>query len=162
MMNELLGLDAEKLVWYQMGIRAFVIYILSFFYIKIAGIRTFSNITSFDRVTGLIMGAILGRAIVTNQPFGGTLIACLVIVLLHRLTAIVSFANDRAEGFLKGKRTLLYSNGKINSGNSKKAQITADDIKEAVHAELNEPDMKSADKIFLEKSGKISVLKKQD
>src|SRR5438045_453646 len=94
--DELLGLHADKLKDYQMACRAVVVFFIALAYVRIAGVRTFGKKTVFDQVTALILGSVLGRAIVSTESFTGHLIGCLVIMLLHRLVSWITFKSHAA------------------------------------------------------------------
>ncbi|MDB5283359.1 MAG: hypothetical protein JWO06_2434, partial [Bacteroidota bacterium] len=63
--NELFGVNAEKLVLYQMVLRGLVTFFAAIIYIRLAGIRTIGAQNGLNQLTMLIMGAILGRGIVS-------------------------------------------------------------------------------------------------
>src|SRR5438046_4625299 len=96
LLNDLLGLDAEKLEAYQMIFRAIIVFFTTLIFIRIAGIRTLGKQSSFDTLTSLMLGAIMGRAVVTEQSFFGSILATLVLMLLHRLVAWVTFKSKKA------------------------------------------------------------------
>lgn len=159
-MTELLGLDAEQLTWYQMSARAILVFFLSIWYVRIAGIRTFGKASIFDQVTALMLGAIMGRAVVANQPFFESLLASLVLMLLHRFSGYITFKSHEVGKVLKGERILLYEGGQLMAENLAKAHITEEDIQEALHLLINEKDFQNVDTIYLERSGKLSIVKK--
>jgi uncharacterized membrane protein YcaP (DUF421 family) len=159
LINNILGLNIEKLEPYQMASRAVVIFFISLLFIRISGIRTLGKQTAFDTLTSLMMGAILGRAIVTNQSFFGSILATLVLMLLHRFIAWVTFRNKKVGVILKGKKILLMKNGRFYHKNLAKTHITEEDILECLRKDINIESMSSIKEINLERSGDLSYVK---
>lgn len=157
----LVGYDEQKLVLHQMVIRAIIIFFIALVYIRIAGMRTFGKKTIFDQVTVLMMGAILGRAVVTNQPFFSTLIATLVLMLLHRFTAWITFRSHKAGLVLKGSAVLLVKNGELQKENMSKTHITVEDIRESLRLEGHLPEIDKVKECHLERSGNLSIVMKE-
>ena len=162
LLNELLGLHEEKLNTYQMCFRALVLFFVALIYVRIAGLRTFGRTSSFDKITALILGAILGRAIVSNQPFFGSLAACLVIMLLHRIIAWITFKSKKAGRILKGEPLLLVRDGAFQIQNMKRSHITEEDILEALHLLPNLSHISDIKEAYLERSGEISIIKHEE
>lgn len=159
LLDEILGLQAEQLTAYQMAVRAVMIFFISLLLIRVSGIRTLGKQSAFDTLTSVMLGAIMGRAIVTNQPFFASLLAALVLMLLHRLTAWVTFKSKYIGGFVKGRSILLFENGKQNLKNQEKTLITDEDILEALRQNANSGSLKDIKEIHLERSGEISIVK---
>ena len=158
-LNNLLGLEVEKLEPYQMAARAFIIFFIALLMIRIAGIRTFGKQTAFDTLTSLMLGAIIGRAVVTNQSFFGSILATLVLMLLHRLMAWLTFRNKKIGAIIKGKNLLLMKNGKREEENLSKTHITEEDILEALRRDVNITSLEKIKEVYLERSGDISIIK---
>src|SRR4051812_18108057 len=111
--EDLLGIDVGKLQNYQMINRAIVIFFTAILLVRISGIRTLGKQTAFDNLTALMLGAIMGRAIVTaDQPFFGSILATLVIMVLHRLLSWVTFRSKRLGFVFKGSNIMLMKDGK--------------------------------------------------
>jgi|SRR6185436_16247191 len=157
--NNILGLDAEKLEAYQMAARAVIIFFISLLLLRIAGIRTLSKQSAFDTLTSLMLGAIMGRAVVANQSFFGSILAALVLMLLHRLMAWITFHNKKAGGIIKGESLLLMKDGKKQLKNLSKEHITEEDILEALRRNVNMTSLEKIKEVYLERSGDISIIK---
>jgi len=158
--NELLGLHADKLNTWQMCLRAFLVFFMALMYIRIAGVRTLGTQNAFDNLTMLMLGAILGRGIVSaQQPFFPSLVAVLFIMLLHRLVAWLTFKSKLLGKIFKGQPILLYSDGKIIAENLEKTRTTKEDITESLHLFANTDDFTKMKSAYLERSGEISIIK---
>lgn len=156
--NEILGLNSDKLTFYQMMARAAFVFFIALLFVCIAGIRTLGKHTVFDQLTILMLGAILGRAIVSEQPFFSSLAAAGVLMLLHRLIAWITFKSHGLGNFLKGKTYLLMKEGEKQNKNLNKLHITQDDIEEAMRLRTNKMDIQKVKEVYMERSGDISVI----
>lgn len=154
----LIGHDDGKLLLHQMVIRAVIIFFIALAYIRIAGMRTFGKKTIFDQVTALMLGAILGRSVVTNQPFFATLAATLVLMLLHRFIAWITYRSHAAGYILKGKAVLLIKDGKLQEKNMSRTNITLEDIRESIRMEGYNPEIEKVKECYLERSGNLSII----
>jgi uncharacterized membrane protein YcaP (DUF421 family) len=159
-LENMIGLCSDELkTALQMAAKALVIFLISLILIRVAGIRTLGKQTAFDQLTVLMLGAIMGRAIVTTQSFFGSIIAALVLVLLHRLMAIITFRSKRIGSIIKGKQILLFKEGKKQEENLKKTHITEEDILEALRQNTNAASLEKIKEVYLERSGEISLIK---
>src|SRR5580698_3666409 len=119
--NNIFGLEAERLTVYQMGARTIVVFITALLLVRIAGIRTFGKKTTFDQITTLILGTLMGNAIFTaTAPFFPLLSASLLFMLLHRFFAWVTFISSKIGKVIKGGPILLIKNGALDKNNMKK------------------------------------------
>ena len=159
--ENLFGLDEHKLETYQMIARAVVIFFVALLLIRVSGIRTLGKQSAFDNLTALILGAIMGRAIVSaEQPFFGSIIATLVIMVLHRIVAWITYRSKKMGVILKGRELLLIKNGEPHEKNMKQAHITGEDILETLRKDVNVPSLDTIKEVYLERSGEISFIKK--
>jgi len=159
-LNHLLGLESEQLTALQMMARAFVVFFIMFLMLRISGIRTLGKHNAFDHLTILIVGSVMGRVIIIGeQSFFGTLLAAGVIIFLHRMVSLLTLAYPRLEKIFKGKKILLAKDNTLQSDNLKKANISLEDIKEAMRQEVNTDDLSEIREAYLERSGYISFVK---
>jgi uncharacterized membrane protein YcaP (DUF421 family) len=161
-LNEILGLNAGELNEYQMAARAFVAFFVSLILIKVSGLRTFGKQSAFDNMTSLMLGAIMGRAVVTTQSFLGSILAALIIMLLHRLLAWISFHSKIAGRIIKNQNIILIKDGQKYFDNMSRVHITEEDILEAARHDANISTMDEVKEVYLERSGYISIVKKKN
>lgn len=143
----------------QMGFRAFVMFFVTLVFIRISGMRSFGSKSAFDNIIVLILGATLSRAVVGASPVIPIITAGLVISLCHRIVAKISTKNITIEKLVKGNEFVLYENGKINTENMEKCNISISDLFEGIRYGANIDSLSDATKIYLEKAGHISVVK---
>ncbi|KUG06422.1 DUF421 domain-containing protein [Solirubrum puertoriconensis] len=160
--NDLLGLQAtaETISPLQMALRAVVVFIVALLLLRFSGKRTFGSTYSFDVVLKIIIGSVLGRAVVAASPFGATLLACVVMVGLHRLVASATYRSPALGRLIKGKAVVLAENGKLHHENMRAHNVTEHDVQEGVRSAANTDDLEQLAAVRLERDGSITALKK--
>ena len=84
-LTNILGLNEHDLKSYQMVARAIIMFFSGLTLLRMSVIRMLGKQSAFDHLTVLVLGAIMGRGIVTNQSLGGTLLAALTIIFTSSL-----------------------------------------------------------------------------
>lgn len=158
--TNILGLNEDDLKSYQMVARAIIMFFSGLTLIRISGIRLLGKQSAFDHLTVLILGAIMGRGIVTNQSLGGTLLAALTIILLHRFIAWITYRSKKAGVIFKGEPIVLIKDNEDQEANMRKTNITRHDICESLRINLHTDDYDKIKDAYLERSGKISIVEK--
>jgi uncharacterized membrane protein YcaP (DUF421 family) len=159
-LDMLLGIGSDSLTWWQMAVRAIVVFIAALLIMRIGNKRIFGKHTAFDIVLGIIYGSVLSRAITGNSPFWPTLAAALTLVLLHRFFAFLAYNTSGFFGpFIKGSPVCLIKDGKVQEDELKKHSLTENDLHEALRVG-GVTDAKDVAYGCLERSGDISIVKK--
>jgi uncharacterized membrane protein YcaP (DUF421 family) len=142
----------------QMGIRAFLIFIIALILIRFTGRRSFGMRSSFDNVITILLGAVLSRSVLGNGHFFSPIVASIVIVAFHRLFAWISVHSDTFGILIKGKPKVLYQDGKFFPRNMLSSFISKKDFEEGMRKEnVSSPEkIKSA---YMERDGTISIVK---
>ncbi len=160
--NTALGLNETTLTWWQMSLRAVVVFLAALLIIRLGNQRIFGKQAAFDIVLGIIYGSILSRAITGNAPFGQTLIASLVLVLLHSGLAKMSYYASGKLGFLiKGKPQMLIKDGQVQQDVLRDNSVTEHDLEEAIRSKGNVRSISDIETACLERSGSISIVPKK-
>ena len=84
-LTNILALNENDLKSYQMVARAIIMFFSGLTLLRMSVIRMLGKQSAFDHLTVLVLGAIMGRGIVTNQSLGGTLLAALTIIFTSSL-----------------------------------------------------------------------------
>ena len=158
--KELLGMHTENLEPPHMAARAVVMFAVSLVLIRISSLRLLGKQTAFDHLTVLMLGAMLGRAIVVGQSMGGSIIAATVIILLHRISGWIAFKSRFAGKLIKGKPIQIIKDSEFIEANLSRAHVTRNDIEETLKLELHSDDLSKIKDAYLERSGKISIIEK--
>lgn len=152
--------NSDNLNALQMSSRAIVIFFIALILIRYTGMRMFGIKSAFDICVTIIFGAVLARAIVGASPFIPTVVASLALVVVHKIIASISVNNKWMSHLVKGVPHSLYKNGQLNQDNLKKCLLSFGDLMEEVRITLHQNTLDDIEEIFMERSGKISVIKK--
>jgi uncharacterized membrane protein YcaP (DUF421 family) len=144
----------------QMSSRGVVMFFIALILIRVSGRRSFGVRTPLDNIITISLGAIMSRAVVGASDFVPVVVCCFVIVLLHRLFGWL-IANSKTFGrFIEGDKMVLFEDGHFRQDNMKKALVCQEDIMQGVRKSALTEDMAQIDKVYIERNGEISSLKK--
>lgn len=152
----------KELTSLQMSSRAFVVFFVALIFIRIAGMRTFGKQSAVDIIISMMLGAILSRGIVGASPFLPTLAASALIVVLHRVLALIAVYSEFFGKLVKGEQRILYEQGRINWKNMRRSSISLNDLLESVRLETNKNSLEDVKEAHIESNGKISVIIKKE
>lgn len=153
--------DSKTITDVQLLTRAILVFFATLALLKLSGPRTFGGSTAFDLVVKIMLGSLLSRAIVAASSFGGTLLAALAFVLLHRGLAWASYRYRWVDELVKGKVFLLAEHGQANHSQLKKLNLNELDMLEGLHENGNVAGLDKTAAVYLERDGSISVVKKE-
>jgi uncharacterized membrane protein YcaP (DUF421 family) len=152
--------EGKNLNTLQMSARGVVIFFVALLLIRISGRRSFGVRSPLDNIITISLGAVLSRAIVGASDFVPVIITCFVVVSLHRLVGML-IANSKVFGsFIEGEKILLFEDGLFNKKNMKKALVCQEDLMQGVRKSAMTEDMGQISKVFMERNGEISAIKK--
>jgi uncharacterized membrane protein YcaP (DUF421 family) len=154
--------EGKDLTSLQMGFRAFIMFFITLAMIRISGMRSFGQKSAFDAIIVILLGAILSRAVAGASGFIPTVVAGLVLSMTHRLLALATIYNEKLGKMVKGEKTILYFNGELQTKNLIYCCLSLKDIMEEVRLQLNDIDMKNVKEIYMERSGRLSIIKKDE
>jgi len=153
--------EGKELNELQMACRALVIFFVTLALIRIAGMRSFGMKSAFDNIIVIMLGAIMSRPVVGASAFFPTIVAGLVIAVVHRLLAWISMYNKAINHTIRGSFYNLYRNGAFNEAVLKKCNLTEDEVMEEVRASLHDNKLEKVSEINMERSGRLSILKSE-
>ncbi|HEY6160076.1 MAG TPA: YetF domain-containing protein [Bacteroidia bacterium] len=160
--RELIGEGAGKDIGVlQMIIRACFIFVIALIYIRFSGRRSFGMRSPFDNVIAILLGAILGAALYGSAPFIPTICAAGVIAFLHRLFAWISYHWDPFGVMVKGDARIIYKDGMFQRRNMERCCVSEKDLMEEIRLEGNIESLDEIERAYIERNGKISVIKKK-
>jgi uncharacterized membrane protein YcaP (DUF421 family) len=157
LINELFG-HGNDLNSLQMSVRAITVFFLALMLIRFTGMRVFGIKSAFDTCIIIMLGAILSRAVVGASPFIPTIVSSAAFVVVYKIIARLSVTNQFISHLVKGKPLSLYKDGILNDRNLKKCTLSYGDVMEEVRLLLNQNSLDNISEIFMERTGKISVI----
>jgi uncharacterized membrane protein YcaP (DUF421 family) len=143
-------------------ITAIGIYMAIIVLTKVAGLRSFSKMSSFDFPITIAYGAIIGSVIVAQKP--PLLQAALGLVALFVIQIIISHLRGQSsilKSLVDNEPLLLMHGTEILEDNLKKARVTHNDL----HAKLREANVTQLHQVhavIMESTGDISVMHHED
>jgi uncharacterized membrane protein YcaP (DUF421 family) len=152
--------DGEKIGPVAMAARAVVMFALLLALIRIAGPRSFGRKSSFDNVVAIMLGAIAARGVVGASPYGSTLAACAMLVVLHRVVARACVTQRWLGKLLEGEPVPLYVGGKLLQENLKRTTISEADLHESQRLERQRDGLSAGADAFMERNGRISFVER--
>ncbi|HCX47968.1 MAG TPA: DUF421 domain-containing protein [Bacillus sp. (in: Bacteria)] len=127
---------------------------------RILGKQTISQMTMFDFVAAISLGAIAANlAFNTSVKVHHTIIAFVMYVVIIFIIAFISLKNRKGRKFLAGDPTIVIQNGKILENNMNKMRYTLDYLNQ----QLREKDIFNIEEVLfamVETNGTLTVLKK--
>lgn len=143
-------------------IRAFIFYILLTLMMKLMGKRQIGEMQLSELVTTVLLSELAVLPVTDNDiPL---LHGVIPLILLSSIEVIVSFLSRKSKRFrvlLNGNPIVLYESDKFIEPNLTKARVSTEDIEAQVRIN-GFPDMQEVNKVILERTGKMSVLPKQN
>jgi uncharacterized membrane protein YcaP (DUF421 family) len=157
----LLG-HGEELTPSQMALRALFFFILTLVLIRLGGVRIFGERSSFDTIIMIVMGSVIARGVVGASPILSVIAAATAMIVLHRLLSWLSYKNNFIETLIKSKRTPIYRNGRILSGNLERTGLSKQDLMESLRLETKQSSLEKVKTAYLETDGRISFIMKNE
>jgi len=157
--KELFG-SGEHLTSLQMAVRAFIMFFITLALIRFAGMRIFGKRTAFDNILVIMLGAILARGVVGASPFFSTVAASGVMVVVHKILALLALRYVWVGKIVKGIHRSLYKDGELNTKNMRIAAISKDDLMEGVRMQIHGNSLDGVKEAYIEKNGHVSIIEK--
>jgi uncharacterized membrane protein YcaP (DUF421 family) len=145
---------------WQMAARAIAVFFIALALIRASGRRSFGQHSPFDACITVLLGAVLSRAVVGASPFWSTIAAGAALVLVHRALALGSSRWPRLEDFVNGREIVLVRDGHVNEGAMRRALVSRSNLEEAMRQQLGNADLDKVACAFLERDGKLTVVKR--
>ena len=153
-----LGSDIRDVDAAQMALRTVVVYIFTLAIVRVSSKRFLGETTAFDFIVSIMLGSIMSRAVNGSAPFGPTLAAGVVLLLMHWLFALLAF-HSRLFGFIvKGDAILLIKDGVAQPEGMRRAHITENDLTGALRIHTNQTDPTRVKLAYMERNGQISII----
>ncbi|MDR5784434.1 DUF421 domain-containing protein [Caballeronia sp. LZ065] len=152
------GRDLDSL---QISARAVAVFFGALALIRIAGRRSFGQRSPFDYVVAILLGATRSRVIVGASAAIPTVVASLVLVVIHRVLAWSCVHFPWLERLIVGVEREVFKDGKFNDTQMSAALITQTDVFETARQELHTRTLDEVEAAILERNGQVSLIRKQ-
>src|SRR5204862_4966977 len=106
-----LGLEPKDLTFVQISLRGVIVFTATLVMVRIGHKRSLSRKTAFDAVLLVILASVLSRAINGSAAFFATLGGGFVLVLLHRLLALLAYHSHWFGVMIKGSAEIIIDDG---------------------------------------------------
>lgn len=153
-MSEFLGLD--KIFDYQLYVRALIILLYAIIIFRINLTRLHGNHSPLDFIIYIILGAILGEAIINKIPLIPSLIVATIVILTYRFLMYLTFKSAFIGRYVKGEKIVIIKDGKYIKKNLECARITPNDIRQALRLQCGTEKIDHIKMGILERGGEIS------
>ena len=158
-MSELFEL---KIPWWEIVLRASVVYFVMLALLRLSGKRTVGQFTPFDLLVLVLLGdAVQGSMIAGDQSLQGGLILTATLLGWNRLVGFVTARSEPVALVVEGKAEILARNGHVFNDALKSADLTLDDLEEAMR-DHSVPSVNKIRLAVLERDGTITVLGKKE
>lgn len=161
LLYDIIGKNQSTMEWWQMANRTIIVFLLTLMMVRMGATRIFGRNSAFDIVLGIILGSVLSRAITGNSPFIPTIIAAVILILLHIIFAHLSLKRRWIGWLVKGRENELVRDGKMQTKQMIKCQITENDLLESLRIK-GKNDLNLVKHAYLERSGEISIIFKDE
>ncbi len=156
--NQVFGLATPEITWWQMVLRALVVYVVLVAMVRAGNKRFMAKGTAFDLVLAILLGSVASRAITGEALFFKSMAAALALVAFHWVFAALAFRLDRFAGWLKGQSRLLVQDGELLWSAMCHSHVTEKDLLEALRVQAQSKDMTGVKEAWLERNGEISFI----
>lgn len=146
-MGNFLGIN--ELLNYDLYLRGIVITLYAIIIFRMNLSRLYGNHSALDFIIYIILGAILGEAIVNNIPLLPSMIVCTLIISMYRLMAFLTYKSHRIGKYIKGEKIILIKNGKLITKNLQCSRITRNDIMQSLRLQCGLSNLRLVVKIFI-------------
>jgi len=146
--------------WWELILRAVVVYSTLLLMVRLTGRRTIGQFTPFDLLVVLLLSEAVANSLTggDNSLLGGLILAA-TLILLNVIVGTLSARNRKLSAILDGTAVLIGRDGKFFDSVMKRHRIAEVDVEEALReADCPRHEMQCA---FLEADGVITIMKKR-
>jgi uncharacterized membrane protein YcaP (DUF421 family) len=155
-----IGVEPRELTFVQISLRAIIVFVVTLAAVRLGHKRSLSRKTPFDAVLLVILAAVLSRAINGSAAFFATLGGGVVLVVLHRLFAFLTFYSHRFGILVKGRPDIIVHDGQCDEGMMWRNHVSIHDLDEDMRLSAHADDLSRIRLARVERSGDISFIKK--
>ncbi len=151
----------SELLDYGLYLRGIIITLFAIILFRASSTRLYGNHSPLDFIIYIIIGAILGKAIVEHLPLLPSMIVCTFIVIIHNFLSYLCFKSHWLGKYIKGENVCLVKNGRYIRENLKCCRLTSHDILQSLRIQHSMKKISSVEEALLERNGQISFILKK-
>ncbi len=156
--NKIINVDISDL---YLLLRAFTFFALSLISLRIMGKRTIAQLSPFDLITVIIIGASVAIPMEDEKiPFIHGLIPLVSITIINYALHLLILRNRKIENFLQGTPSVLVEDGELVIKNMRKERVTLADLAILLR-EKNIRNVNQVQEATLEPNGRLSIILKE-
>lgn len=141
--------------------KSIALFIVSLILIRLMGKRTIAQLSPFDMIVIIIMGASIAIPLEDDKlHLGHGITPVAIITALNYLLSLLIASNRKLENFFQGTSTVMVRDGEAIIRNMKRERITMADLLILLR-EKNVTNINEVQEATLEPNGKLSVIKKR-
>src|ERR1700724_599669 len=141
-----LGLEPKDLTFVQISLRGIIVFIATLAMIRIGHKRSLARKTAFDSVLMVILASVLSRAINGSAAFFATLGGGVILVIVHRLFALIAFHSHAFGVLIKGAPELIIDDGDLVLRTMRRNHISKHDVEEDTRLDARTENLKAIKK----------------
>lgn len=153
-----LGSDRDAPGTLAMALRTVGVYAFTLVVVRLGSRRLLAKPSAFDLIVAIMVGSIMSRTINGSAPFLPTLAAGAVLLFMHWAFAALALRMHWLSAALKGTRIPLIRDGEVLREGMRRANITDDDLAEALRLQVHDDDPSKVAVAYMERSGAVSVV----
>jgi uncharacterized membrane protein YcaP (DUF421 family) len=157
--HTLIGHKGTEIAWWQMSLRGLAVFAYGLVLVRLFARRAFSRQTPIDIVLAVMIGSNLSRTLSANAPFFPTLATTGVLVVAYWIVLRVKLRSPFFSWLLDGSAVRLVNDGTLDHAAAHRHAVAVQHIEEAMR-EAGVEAWQNVVQATLEKSGKISIVKK--
>lgn len=157
-----LGLDVQPkdLTFIQISLRGIIVFLATLIMVRLEHKRSLARKTAFDAVLIVILASVLSRAVNWSAAFFATLGGSFIIVLLHRLFALIAYHWHWFGILIKGEPEVIVDDGDLILPMMRRNHISKHDLEEDLRLAVKAENLNNVRVARVERSGDISFIEK--
>ena len=153
-----LGVEPKDLTLLQISLRGIIVFIVTLLMVRLGHKRSLARKTAFDAVLLVILASVLSRAINGSAAFFATLGGGVVLVLLHRMLALLAYHSHWFGIIIKGRPEAIVEDGEYLWQPMRRNHVSVHDIQEDMRLSMHADDISKIKKARVERSGDVSFI----
>lgn len=146
----------SEILDYGLYLRGILITLYAIIVFRMNLSRIYGNHSPLDFIIYIILGAILGEAIVNNIPLLPSIIVSTIIIMLYRFLAYLTYKSHWLGKYIKGDKINIIKDGKYIKKNLQCSRLTTHDVLQAIRMQYGINDIDCVKTAILERGGQIS------